>query len=211
MGVAGEVDVPAGLTVGDPVASGLTCGGQGSPEIAVPAGKGTPVGPDARTGSVAKGARTGDEEGDGVGDEPCVGVGDEVDVAVGVTVSVGDGDGVGVGVTVNVGDAVGDGDGIGVGVAVAVCVGGAAIATVRDNAAVGVRGTVDVTTVDAVRIALADGASSAAEASTVTVIAGVEVTTTVAVSVSVALIAIEPVMGAVDVIASAGPMATAVS
>ena len=68
-----------------------------------------------------------------------------------------------------------------------------------------------MTAVDAVRIALADGAGSAPEASTVTLTAGVEVITTVAVSVSVALIAMEPVMGAVDVIATAGDMATAVS
>lgn len=191
VGVGVEVGEPAGSIVGDPVASRLTCGGQGSPEIVVPAGEGVPVGPEARTGSVANEVRIANAGADGVGD------GDRV--AVGVTVCVGDGDGHGVGVAVDVD------------VAVAVSVGGAVDATVRDNAAVGVRGTVDVTVVDGVRIALADGAVSVPGASMVTLTAGVEVFTTVAVSVSVALIATEPVMGAVDDIATAGAMATAVS
>lgn len=158
-----------------------------------------PVGPEVRTGSVAKEVRIANAGADGVGDDDCVDVGDGDRVAVGVTVCVGDGDGSGVGVAVDVD------------VAVAVSVGGAVDATVRDNAAVGVRGTVDVTVFDGVRIALADGAVSAPEASKVTLTAGVEVFTTVAVSVSIALIATEPVMGAVDVIAAAGAMATTVS
>ena len=195
--VGAEVGEPVGSTVGAPIASGLTCGGHGNPKIAVPTGEGVPVGPDARTASVAKGVPIGDKDTDGVGDGDCVGVDDGV--AVAVPVCVGDGDGIGVGVVVDVG------------IAVALSCGGTAVATVRDNATVGVRGTIDVTAVDAVGIALASGAGSTPEASKVTLTAGVEVITTVAVSVSVALIAIEPVTDAVDVIATVEDIATAVS
>lgn len=99
-GVARAVGEPAGETVDERVRVMPTCGGHGSPAIAVPAGVGVPTRAtgDAVDVAVAAGGQVGVADGDGVD----VGDGDGVDVAVCVAVGV-DVEGGG-GVTSTVGD-----------------------------------------------------------------------------------------------------------